>query len=73
MSNDVLKVLDSALKLSQEDRAAIAERLISSLDRTVDDDVEISWQKEIEKRVHEIQSGAIVMIPWEEARKRLRG
>ena len=55
-----------------KDRAAIAERLIVSLDAQVEYDVEGAWQREIQRRSAEIKRGEVVCIPWEEVRERLR-
>jgi putative addiction module component (TIGR02574 family) len=73
MSNEANKLLDSVLRLAEEDRATIAEHLIASLDRVTDDNAERMWQEEIAKRIMEIDSGTVTLVPWEEARKRLRG
>jgi len=43
--------------------------LIVSLDETVDEDAEAAWQATIERRIAEIDSGAVKMVPWSEARK----
>lgn len=36
-------------------------------------DIEKSWQKEIQRRVKEIDYGEVECIPWEEVRDRLYG
>jgi len=41
------------------------------LEQTTDFDVELAWQKEIGKRLEEIDSGAVECVPWEEVRKKL--
>lgn len=64
-------IIDQALKKPEKERALIAERLISSLDSASDKDVELAWQKEIEKRLKEIDSGIVRCIPWEDVRERL--
>ena len=72
MSNITFEsLIDQALKKPEKERALIAERLISSLDSTTDKDVELVWQKEIEKRLKEIDSGIVQCIPWEDVRERL--
>ncbi len=58
------------MELSIKERAAIAEQLIRSLDGPADDDVEIAWQKEIQKRIEEIDNGEVELIPWEEIREK---
>lgn len=64
-------IIDQALQKPEKERALIAERLISSLDNASDKDVELAWQKEIEKRLKEIDSGIVRCIPWEDVRERL--
>ena len=64
-------IIDQALQRPEKERALIAERLISSLDSASDKDVELAWQKEIEKRLKEIDSGIVRCIPWEDVRERL--
>jgi hypothetical protein len=64
MSNiTVESIIDQALKKPEKERALIAERLIPSLDSTTDKDIELAWQKEIEKRLKEIDSGIVQCIP----------
>lgn len=69
--NTVDHIIDQALQQPEKERARIAERLISSLDQTTDLDVELAWQKEIDKRLREIDSGAVECIPWEDVRSKL--
>ncbi len=76
MSTETAKILDLALKMSVEERAALAEQLIVSLDETFkekfDPEVELAWQKEVNRRLDDIESGKVTMMPWEEARETLR-
>jgi putative addiction module component (TIGR02574 family) len=46
--------------------------LIGSLDQTVDAGAEDAWREEIFRRLQQIDSGAIPLVPWDEARRRLR-
>lgn len=67
------KLLREALSLPPEERAALAAKLIESLDgEVVDDDAEAAWAAEIERRVKEIRAGTARTIPWEEARARIQ-
>lgn len=70
-TNTVDHIIDQALQQPARERARIAERLISSLDQTTDLNIEIAWQKEIDKRLREIDSGAVECIPWEDIRSKL--
>jgi putative addiction module component (TIGR02574 family) len=60
------------LALPPEDRAALAERLIQSLDSPADDGVEAAWSEEIRRRLERLDSGQAATVPWTEARRRIR-
>jgi len=59
-------IIDQALRQPEKERARIAEILISSLEKPANKDIELAWQEEVTKRLHEIDSGAVECIPWEE-------
>ncbi|MCG3180586.1 MAG: hypothetical protein BIFFINMI_02948 [Phycisphaerae bacterium] len=71
-SYKINKVMNEALKMPVADRALLAERLIRSLDKQQDTDVEAAWQEEIERRLRQIDSGSAELIPWEVVRDSLR-
>jgi putative addiction module component (TIGR02574 family) len=73
MTEQATKLLEEALKLPSEARAAIAGRLMESLDEQVDKDAEAAWAKEIARRLEEVDSGKVTPIPWVEARRRILG
>ena len=73
MTRDVSELLTEALDLPQEARAALAASLIDSLDDEVDEDAEAAWATEIARRVEEVRSGSVTLIPWTEARRRILG
>jgi len=70
---DTTKLLEEALKLPPEARAALAGSLIDSLDEVVDEDAEAAWATEISRRVQELDSGSVRTVPWAEARRRIVG
>ena len=66
-----LEILEAqALKLTTSERAHLAERLIASLDE--DAEIEEAWAVEVERRIAEIDSGRVQMIPATEAIARAR-
>lgn len=73
MSPDTTKLLEDALKLPPEARAALAGSLIDSLDETVDEDSEAAWEMEIARRVKELDDSKTRPIPWVEARRKITG
>ncbi|HTV43216.1 MAG TPA: addiction module protein [Candidatus Sulfotelmatobacter sp.] len=60
------------MALPQEDRAYLAQKLIASLDDTVDEDVEEQWNAEIDRRSREMEEGRVDMRPEEEVIKEIR-
>ena len=71
MPRDAAEVLKDALALPLEARAALIGTLVDSLDTEVDEDAEEAWREEILRRLREIDSGAVKLIPWSEAPRRL--
>ena len=71
MSPKTEHVLQEALRLPPDARAAIAGSLIESLDEIVDEDAEAAWSVEIARRVKELDSNRITGVPWPEARRRI--
>jgi putative addiction module component (TIGR02574 family) len=58
MQFDILEA--EALKLGAGERARLAEHLIASLDE--DPDLDAAWEAEIQKRIHDIDSGQVQML-----------
>jgi putative addiction module component (TIGR02574 family) len=71
MKGDAAEVLKAALALPADKRAALAASLLDSLDIDVDEDAEASWAIEVNRRVAELDSGAVNTMPWAEVRRRL--
>ena len=71
MVKDAAEVLRDARVLPPEARATLVDSLIQSLDHTIDEGAEEAWREEIYLRFQQIDSGAVQLIPWEDARRRL--
>jgi putative addiction module component (TIGR02574 family) len=67
------KVLEEALRLPPAARAALAGRLIESLDDLVDEDAEAAWSKEIARRIDDLDKGKVKTVPWSVARRQILG
>jgi putative addiction module component (TIGR02574 family) len=72
MTQEAHELLQKALALPENERAELAGNLISSLDATVDEDVDAAWQQEIVRRLREVQSGKVETISWEEVQQKGR-
>jgi putative addiction module component (TIGR02574 family) len=60
------------MELPNKDRAALAERLISSLEAKADPQVELAWQREVDLRLRQVRTGKVKTIPWETVHAKLR-
>lgn len=65
-------MLRDALQLPPKARADIAGTLLRSLDAADDPSLEDAWVAEIGRRVADIDSKKVKLVPWSRARRRLR-
>lgn len=70
MSTEIDVLEAEAMKLTPEQRARLADRLIASLFE--DAEIEEAWAVEIERRIAEIEAGRASVIPAAEAIARAR-
>lgn len=70
MSRKLDAIEAEALHLNAEERAWLADRLLASL--SDDKEIEEAWAAEIERRIADIESGRVALIPAEEAIARAR-
>jgi putative addiction module component (TIGR02574 family) len=71
MTKAAEELLKKALSLPVSERADLAGSLIESLDETHDPSVEAAWDKEISRRMADVDSGKVKRSSLEEARRRL--
>src|SRR5271169_1816165 len=72
MTPQVSEVLEKALALSTQERGLLIDHLIESLDEgPAEEGVEEAWDEEIKRRVDEIRSGKVKMIPGEQVLREL--
>ena len=65
------ELFEQASRLSERERATLAGLLIESLEGKADPGVEQAWLEEVERRLAEIDSGAVKTIPWKTVRRNL--
>lgn len=70
MSTSLEALEAEVLKLAPAERSHLLERLVASLDS--DPEVEQAWEREADRREAELESGAVAVVPGEEAIGRLR-
>ena len=66
MSAELSKLEREAERLSTKDRARLIRRLISSLERKDEGDIEQAWLDEVEKRLTAYRNGETTARPGEE-------
>jgi putative addiction module component (TIGR02574 family) len=73
MATEALERLRSEiLNLSEAERAQLAHELIESLDGPRDSGVEEAWDREILRRISQIEAGQAKLLDREEFQKRIR-
>jgi Putative addiction module component len=66
------KIAEEALALPVEDRADLADRLVQSLDTEKDHVWRDQWEEEALKRLEEVRTGAVRLVPGRAAMDILR-
>jgi len=70
MSPEVSDLLKRALALPVDERAALANTLLDSLEAT-NQSVEEAWDEEVARRMEALKAGKAVTVPWEELHREL--
>ena len=70
MSAETSDLLRRALALPVEERAALANTLLDSLE-TADGEVQEAWDEEVSRRIDDLRAGKAVTVPWEELHREL--
>jgi putative addiction module component (TIGR02574 family) len=66
------RTLKRALSLSVDERAALANTLLDSLDGTNESiSVHEAWDEEVARRIEDLKAGKAVTVPWEELHREL--
>ena len=71
MNARVDHVLEDVLRLSAEERSAVAAALIDSLETGDEGSVAEAWRTELLRRRTELRAGAVKSAPWSEVRARM--
>ena len=70
MSPEVSDLLKRALALSVDERAALANTLLDSLEAT-NESVQEAWDQEVARRIEDLKAGKAVTVPWEQLHRDL--
>lgn len=73
MSAAFKQVIENIKNLSPEERALVAHCLISSLESAPEEGVDEAWAELADKRFHELESGAVNGVSWDDIKKGIKG
>jgi putative addiction module component (TIGR02574 family) len=66
------RVTEEALSLPADARLGLVEKLLTSLNLPVDEEIDRLWAEEAERRVAQIEAGEATLIPGEEVFSKIR-
>ncbi|MBS3800758.1 MAG: addiction module protein [Thioalkalivibrio sp.] len=69
---DFEKILEQARALPERERARLAHDLVATLDGSPDSNVRSAWEREIARRLAEVENGNARTLSRDELNKRLR-
>ena len=70
---DLTGILEDALNLDVRDRAALAEKLLASLEELSEEEAETLWAEEAQTRLEEYRAGRAKAVPAREVNARPEG
>jgi putative addiction module component (TIGR02574 family) len=70
MSPEISDLLKRALALPVDERAALANVLLDSLEDRPES-VQAAWDEEVARRIEDLKAGKAVTVPWEEVHREL--
>ena len=71
MNARVDHVLEDVLRLTADERSAVAAALIDSLETIEEGSVAEAWRTELLRRRQDLRDGKVQAAPWSEVRARL--
>jgi len=71
MSPELIALLKQALALPVDERAALANILLDSIEN-VGQGKQADWDHEVARRIEDLKLGKAITVPWEELHRELR-
>jgi len=66
------RVIEEVLSLPADVRLSLVEKLLTSLNLPIDEEIDHLWAEEAERRVSQIEEGKVKLVPGEEVFNRIR-
>ena len=71
MNTVTQQLVNQLLQLPADERISAARQLYFSLDNKIDNGAELEWEKEIQKRLFELDSNKVSCVPWEALKEKI--
>jgi putative addiction module component (TIGR02574 family) len=72
MTQAVAEILRDAVQLSPAERAELADRLVETLASDIPPEIERAQIAEVRRRIAQIESGEVTLVPGEQALEQVR-
>ena len=72
MTHAVAEILRDAVQLSPPERAELADRLVETLASDIPPEIERAQIAEVRRRIAQIESGELAVVPGEQALEHVR-
>ena len=72
MTHEAKELLQRVLGLPDNERAELAANLIASLDEVSDPDADLAWQREVTRRMNDVQTGKVNTVSRDEVQRKAR-
>jgi len=66
------RIIEEALSLPADIRLNLVEKLITSLNLPIDEDINRLWAEEAERRISQIEAGEVRLVSGEEVFSKIR-
>jgi putative addiction module component (TIGR02574 family) len=66
------RVVEEALSLPADIRLSLVEKLLTSLNLPIDEEIDRLWAEEAERRISQIEAGEVKLVPGEEVFAKIR-
>jgi len=66
------KVFEEALSLPSDERVSLVEKLLTSLNLPIQEEIDQLWAEEAKRRVSQIEQGEVKLIPGNEVFAKIR-
>ncbi|BCU77209.1 addiction module protein [Luteolibacter sp. LG18] len=72
MTQAVAHILEEVARLSPSERAELTDRMVEGLVRDVPPEIEKAQIAEVRRRIAQVESGEVTLVPGDEALARVR-